>query len=428
MPDFNSGYLYNAFGDDGGAFYNTDYLIIFDLREVLKVSIDMNKLLASYAVNDSTRMRDAVAQFALFDVPDDFTFDEYASYSLFFAVTDSFGITDEMTSLMVLSALHDDVKILEDIQQFNEYLLTDEIELPDDITLDVLLNIFEEYELNDLKSAFEVLYSLHEREGIIDGDPKSAISDFTIGAMSTYDNAYDWFLPFGMKVDWNTTSIQVMPEASVTSIEMPGVDGSIVEDTVYKDRLFNVVMFSEQGMTETEKEALKVKITQVLDATKHQTKKLSLIPSDTSFDVKYEGIANITDGPSYVKATVPLRASAYGYRMFESEVSGNGLINNEGDTPNGPKHTITGPITNPSFRLGDITYKWTGTVPSGSSLVIDHAMMTCYIQNAFGVKTNALRSLEGDFQKIPARTSVALVADSNTVNKITTHWRDRVLW
>lgn len=430
MSNYNSGYIYNADGNENGIFYNMDtYIILINLREVLNVSDSFPKVIASYVLRDRiSNMRDAVIQTAFYGKDEYLKFNDAVRYSALFSVTDAVGITDEISALLVYAALYDKTEIIDEVKQFNKLLIQEQFDATDDINIQTLFELLEKFNLKDLQDYLDIFINTHDHFGLTDGTPKSAISDFIIGSYGDYDTAYDWFIPFNMKVDWNATSIQVMPPAESTTIEMPGIDGSIIENTVYKDRLFQIVAFSEEGLSKEQKEELKSKITEILDSTKHQSKKLTVQASGNSFDVKYDGQANITEGPSYVKATIPLTTSPYGYKAFEGELDGSGLVNNEGDAPVGAKHTIYGPVVNPSFTFGTITYQWTGSVPFGYRLVIDHQMMTCYLQDSFGVKTNAMSGLTGTFQKIPAHASIALTSTGVPESQIITTWRDSVLW
>lgn len=430
MSNYNSGYIYNADGNESGIFYNMDtYIILFNLREVLNVSESLPKVISTYILRERPiKAYDAIVQSALYNIPDKISLSEISQYSALYAITDSVGITDELSALLVLASLYDGYKIIDEVKQLSEFLLDDEFNATDYISIDTFLELIDSFGLNDLYASLATLLSLNDKFGMTDSEPKSVVSDFFIGSVGNLDSTYDWLIPFNLKIDWNTTNIQVMPESSSTIIEMPGVDGSIVESTVYKDRLFQIVAFSDEGLSIQEKESLKSKIAEILDSTKHNTKKLTIEANENSFDVKYDGQAVITEGPSYVKATIPFRTGPYGYKTFEVELYGSGLVYNEGDAPIGVKHTISGPISNPSFILGDIEYSWAGDVPENYTLVIDQQMMTCYLQDEFGTKKNAMASLSGTFQKIPAHNSVALTAIGNLESKIYTTWRDKVLW
>lgn len=218
-------------------------------------------------------------------------------------------------------------------------------------------------------------------------------------------------------------------KAELTEISMPGVDGNLISDTTYRDRIFSIVAFSEQGLTIAEKEDIKRRIVQILDSTKMSSKKLTVQSRSVSFDCRYVNEAKISDGPSFVKAEIDLQVGPYGYSLFPTELHGSGLINNaEGAAPLRVKHTITGPVTNPSFTINGTTYTWRGTVSSGSSLIIDHDNYTCYTVDSLGNKRNVLQFLTGEFTSIPAGGSAVLVAASNTENRIVTEYSTPLLW
>lgn len=426
--------------DSGGFIWNTDKLFkIKYVGETIAITdkdtevADAIKMTARIALREKPlSLTDDGELYAFFKGPgldDKFIMEETdATVSLLFFIAEELGIKDEMTDFVALLAVQEDITLLDELKLFVELLSNETIKMDDIGDLYALYEKMEEFGLVDLKLALQAFYDMYEKFGLTDHEPRTAVSDFMIGAIDTDDRAYDWLIPFGLKIDWGNTNVEVMPEAELTTVEIPGMDGSIVEDTTYKDRIFNIVAYSEMGFTTYQKEQLKKKINRVLDSTKHQTKKLTIQASSTSFDVKYSGQAQIEEGPSYVKATIPFHTGPYGYDMFPYELHGSGLIWNDGDTFLRPVHRIKGPVSNPSFKLGEITYRWSGYVPSGSVLVINHDSMTCYLEDAFGKRKNAMTGFTGKFQAIPVDGSEVLVADSNTENKITTLWRNNLLY
>lgn len=431
MPNWNSGYVFNRNADEFGFFWNgADYLLMINLHETLSSVDNLSLKLARLVLNEKfDDVYEQIVISALTKVNEDFKLEDEMSYGTLFYLADSFGIKDEFSDLIVLAFLHDKIDIIEQAKVLSTYLsMSDNINVADITSVDALLNIVDELGLEDLFHSLKFILTMHDGFNMTDRSPRAAISDFIIGVQDELDKAYDWFIPFGMKVDYGETQIQVIPQAELTTIEMPGIDGSIVEDTVYKDRLFQIVTYSELGLTIQEKEELKGKITDILNSTKNKAKKLTIQDRGVSFDVRYEGKADITEGPSFVKSSIPLRVGAYGYDTFEQEVIGSGLILNNGDAPLGVRHTIDGPITNPTFQMGEITYKYVGTIQTGYSLIIDQNLLTCYLKNPNGIKKNAMSNFSGKFQKIPARTSVALNAGVGLETKLKTEWRNRVLW
>lgn len=432
MANWNSGAIFNQNGANGGFSWNSkDYLFIIQLNEVFFMKENLSEILARHVLYEKgLAVYDILLHTVLFDkIEESFSVKDNAAISILFELAEKIGLKDEITDLSVLAYLHDRLDIVEEIQILAQLVVDDKLSLKDDTSIEAFLKALDEFGLTELKQSILAYIETHDSFGLTDREPRQAISDFLIGAIEDDDRAYDWLIPFNMMVDWGSTKIQVMPEAEITSIEMPGIDGSIVADTVYKDRLFSIVAFSEDGMTLQQKEDLKARITQILDATKHKTKKLTVQARGTTFDVKYEGQADIESGPSFVKGTIPLQVGPYGYSMFPYELYGSGLVDNvNGDTMMRPKHTISGPITNPSFKLGTITYTWIGEVLQGTSLIINHDKYTCYTIDNFGKKKNVLSQLTGDFQEIGAGKSVVLVADDNTEGHILTEWKTPLLW
>lgn len=430
MASFNSGYIFNANGSEGGFFWNgASFTLLINLHETFGCKDNIKEQIVNLILSErSTSVYDAILQMALYHETELFDGIESVTYTRLFEVFDSFGIADELNNLIVLSYLTEKLSLIEDIKTLANILTYDKIEIEDGASLQTFLNMIDSFGLKDLGASLGAIINAYDSFNATDKNPRTAISDFIIGNTGDYDTAYEWLLPFGIKIDKNSSTIQVMPEAEHTAIEMPGVDGSIIEDTVYKDRAFQIVGYSEIGLTIAEKEELKTKIAQILDSTKHQSKKLTVQRSDISFDVRYDGLANIEDGPSFVKATIPFRTTPYGYSLFDQETTGTGLVFNDGDVPVGVKHTIKGPFNNPAFTLNNIQYKWNGDIPNGYSLVIDHGLMTCYLIDGNGNKSNALANLTGKFQKVPARSSVVITAENGLGNQLITSWKNRLLW
>lgn len=425
--------IYNRKGNEGGFTWNSNqYITIHSISETMAVSDNLPVLIATMLISEkSLNVSDKSSLFALFDKIYELALisETDIGTSILFEIADSFGAKDALTDYVVLAFINEKFDMLEDLQHFAEIIANENINVKDIVSLEALMSLMDNMGFEDLSSELFAFFETHDIIGMTDHEPRQAISDFMIGAIEDDDRAYDWLIPFNLRVDWRNTKVQAMPEAELTTIELPGEDGSIIVDSTYKDRLFSIVAFSEDGMTRAEKEDLKARITQILDSTKHKAKKLTYQATDTSFEVRYDGQADIVAGPSYIKATIPLRATAYGKRLFDTELHGSGLVSNiDGDTYLRPKHIISGPVSNPAFKMGEVYYLWSGDVEEGEKLIIDHQTYTCYITDNLGKKINALARLTGDFQGIEAGKSVALVADINTEAHITTEYSPSVLW
>lgn len=429
MANWNSGYNFNATTQDGGFMWNgARNIFLVNLTETFRLVDNILPTLVRLVLTEQAKVRETIAQSAFYGYTERFSATDKMSLSTFFDLMDKLGIKDDVSELTVMAFLQEDLSLVEEIKQLAEVVISDSFAIKDELDVKAFMSLIDSMSLTELEPYMESFLKLNEKAHITDQIPQTAKSDFLIGESNGKDTAYDWFLPFGMKVDWGKSTIQVMPEAELTSIEMPGIDGSIIENTVYKDRLFQIVAYSEQGMTQQEKEDLKREITKVLDLTKEESRKLTVQSREVTFDIKYDGAANITEGPSYVRLTAPFRTPPYGYDMLENVLEGSGLIENKGAIAVGVTHTITGPVSSLAFVLGDIEYTYNGDIESGTQLIINHETYTCYIQDNFGNKTNALANLDGEFQKIPKGQSVVLTVDDDLRSKFITTWTTKRLW
>lgn len=428
--DYNKEYYYNLSLDERGLAYNSyNITLVVNVYETINISDDIKYLAALVALFDSAKFSDFIFNTALFEEIEEFDIQdtEYKNLALF-EISEKLGILDDLEELIVLLNINENVKYLDELKQLNAILSTEEdLGIEDRNSVDALIRVAEENGLTDAAELFALIKDF-ETVQMLDREPRKAISDFMIGHIDNFDTAQLWVSQFEMMFDEKNSNIQIMPQAESTYIEMPGVDGSIPEYTVYKNRFFNLIMYSIDGLTIFEKEQLKKEIVRILDATKNETKKLTFQASETSFDVKYSGLAEIKEGPSYIKAVVPFETAPYGYPLFDNIVTGSGLIVNNGIADVGCVNRISSGAVNPSFQLGQITYRWAGTVPAHSTLVIDHEAYMCYLENADGTKTNVLSQLTGEFQKIKKESSIAITASPSTEAFLETSIKEKVLW
>ena len=302
------------------------------------------------------------------------------------------------------------------------------IDLIDIIQIYATNKILDEFELDDNEKAnLKVQIFKYLTMNMTDKEPKYSASDFYIARSD--DGIFDMLMPFGLIIDYSMTHIGFMPECVDTSTDMQGVDGEIVQDSKYRSRIFDIFAVTQDGLSIKEKYEIKDKIAYILNSVKKNTKTITFSDSETSFDVKYSGLADITtDAPGWMRFELPLKsASSYGYKQFIKDLKGSGLITNDGHIEIGAEHIISGPCNNPSFILGDVEMKWNGNVPDGYSLVINTDNFTCYTINPNGEKENAMYNFNNKFKRIPVG-SIVLKADKNTEGHIFTSWRELVLY
>lgn len=436
MANYNSGKIYNKMANAGGALYNSaTYIVTFKLNDFFNAGDAVTQLLAISIVYESPSIADAVRMSSLYMLNQELRFSQAQTqaYALF-RITDSLGITDTISAMIAALLVNDRFKALDSITRLATLLQAEEsVSLNQINSVRALIRKTESFGLTQLAQLFRAVFAIRDTAHATDTDPKTAIADFIIGDPTQVgegdkDAAFDWIMPFGLMMDWSQSVIPRAPEAESDEIQIAGVDGETLEHTRYRNRQFKVVAWSEDDLTQVEKDALVRQITEILDATKNETKTLTFARTGVSFDVKYDGELGVEEGPSFLRAIIPLTASAYGYNRFEKQLNGSGLIQNSGIARVGVINRIAGECENPSFSMGDVDISWTGTIPAGSYLFIDHGKEVCYLQDSFGVKTNARQYLNGEFVKIPVGGTIIITANSCTEEHLVTTWFDRFLW
>lgn len=427
--DYNKSLKYNFSIPDGGATYNSAGIeVLVNLFETLKFLDSHGKVIVQRLITEKIFLSDFMEWFVFQNESEYFHLDETINNFALFDLIDNQGVSDVFSNLLISLFLLDKQQTVDEIRELNAIIEKEEVfDFTDTPIIEALVKIADEYGLEEAEKILAYI-SQFDTVRATDKEPRKAISDFLIGQVEDYDRAFDWIIPFDMKVNWRDSSIQVMPQTESSYIDMPEKDGSIIENTVYKNRLFSIVAYSELGLSISEKEQLKREIAQILDATKNNPKKLTFMASNMSFDVQYSGSAEITEGPSFVKATIPFESAPYGYPLFDQEVYGTGLLVNDGDEDSGCVHKISSGAVNPSWQLGTITYTWSGTVPEDTTLFVDHNNYTCYLETVEGTRTNVIDKLTGEFQTIPKASSVAITALRNTGDYLITTLKEKILW
>ena len=437
MANYNSGLIYNKMPNDGGLIYNGGiYVVTFRLSDEFWSSDNVTHLYCISVVYESARATDArllTTRYLLTDEVE--ASDSTATAHAMFRLTESLRITDAFSAILASLLVNDRFKVLDSITRLAAIVASGEdLFLQETPTLRSLIKKLDSFGMSDLSTMFQTLMIRDMIYASDSGDPATAIADFIIGdpaqvgESGEIDAAFDWIFPFGLMVDWNNSVFQRAPEAESDEIQIAGVDGETLEHTRYRNRPFKVVAWSEDNLTQQEKDALVRQITEILDATKNETKTLTFARTGVSFDVKYDGELSVEEGPSFIRATIPLNASAYGKNRFGKELSGSGLIQNSGIARIGVVNKIAGECVNPSFAMGDVDISWTGTVPAGSYLYIDHGKEVCYLEDPFGNKTNARKYMSGEFVKVPVGGTIIITANDCTESHLVTTWYDKFLW
>ena len=438
MANYNTGKVYNKLASAGGTLYNSaTYVVTFRLNDFFNAGDAVTRLLAISVVYETPSLADAVRASALYMLTGEMRFTQVdPTASALFRITDSLGVTDTISTMIAALLINDRFNALDSITRFATLLQAEEnVSLNQISSVRALIHKAESFGLTQLAQLFNAVFAIHDSAYATDSDdPKTAIADFIIGDPaqvgegSNRDAAFDWIMPFGLMMDWNQSIIPRAPEAESDEIQIDGVSGEELRNTRYRNRPFKIVAWSDDDLTQAQKDDLVRQITEILDATREETKTLTFARTGVSFDVKYDGELGVEEGPNFLRATIPLSASAYGYNRFEKQLNGSGLIQNAGIARVGVINRIAGECVNPSFSMGDVDLLWTGTVPANSYLYIDHGKEVCYLEDSFGNKTNARQYLNGEFVKIPVGGTIIITANDCTEQHLVTTWYDKFLW
>ncbi len=254
--------------------------------------------------------------------------------------------------------------------------------------------------------------------------------NFTIGRVGDTDPRI-YFMPFGLIVNTDETNFPAIPVAENVIVNIPGVDGEIVKDTKYLNRVFSVVAVSYAGRTFEQREKIKRDLVFALDSTKDKYQNFVFTKAGIMFKVKYSGSAEILDEYNMIKVSIPFETQPYGTLVAPVAFHGNGMIDNKGHADIGFTATIGEGVVTPNFTVGDVEFKWDSTVPTGYSLVIDAVEDRCYLLGIDGSQINAMRYLSKGylFTKISKTKSYAVTAlNAETEANMLVQYNPMFLW
>lgn len=220
-----------------------------------------------------------------------------------------------------------------------------------------------------------------------------------------------------------------MPEAVQTTVKIAGKDGDLVLDSSYNSQDFQVIMFTDEGLTPEQKEKERIFINRIFNAMKKNSKTFAFEQSQKFYKVLYSGILEETNYPQHMMFTIPLKSSKpYAYKMSSSYLLGNDTKTSETIEPVGFTCTIYGPALNPIISLNDYAMEFDNTISKGSKLIIDTNNSTAVLVNSKGIETNAMRYYNHQFPKIMEGENVLKVLSGiDNPNNVFISWYDLTL-
>ena len=272
------------------------------------------------------------------------------------------------------------------------------------------------------------IFCTNEITPTLEVETSKLVDDFDFYISS---NGYLVFPQYNKKYLTNMSEnvILNMPEAVQTTVKIAGKDGDLVLDSSYNSQDFQVVMFTDEGLTPEQKEKERIFINRIFNAMKKNSKTFAFEQSQKFYKVLYSGILEETNYPQHMMFTIPLKSSKpYAYKMSSSYLLGNDTKTSETIEPVGFICTINGPALNPIISFNDYSMEFDNTISEGSKLIIDTNNSTAVLVNSNGIETNAMRYYNHQFPKIMEGENVLKVLSGiDNPNNVFISWYDLTL-
>lgn len=227
-------------------------------------------------------------------------------------------------------------------------------------------------------------------------------------------------------IDFSISNIPSMPEATETTVRIPGKNGDMVLSTIYEPISFEIVCYTEQNLTPEEKTIEENKITNFINNMKDTFKRFAIEKNNKFYNVKYNGALTVTNFPTFLRFSIPFKSSlSYAMDINKKKIIGNNSLISDTIAPVGPIITIKNAAQSPIIALNDYQIKYSQSIFDGQKLVIDCNKSTITLIDANGTKTNAMRYYNHQFPKIQKGINVLKVQSGiNDETQISVEWYD----
>lgn len=336
----------------------------------------------------------------------------YNSAPFIIVVLDSGFVLDDVYNIVSGIYQTDDAEAFDSITLATNINLTDQsISTIDSVTLSANINV------PDTGSSSDSLPFIKASIPIQDtgfGTDKINI----VGAYFVIDSN-NVLQPLGVLV-LKDSRLELLPSTRDITDEIPGMNGEFDFGTEFNSRAFDLHVATDEGYTPLEKAHLQRLFAKYLDPTKGAKTLIFSDDIEKTYAVKYSGKIDITQYPSWFEFTLPFKMSnPFIAGSFEKILTGSGTLVNNGTFETSLTIEITGPSTNPSLTVGGHLLSYTGSIPSGQTLVINSNGGTGTVKLG---EVNAMSGYNGVFPSLsPGSTNVS--AGSN----VTIRWKDKWL-
>ena len=183
------------------------------------------------------------------------------------------------------------------------------------------------------------------------------------------DNCTNYLQPFGIVIDFNSSTIPYLPSSRETSQQIAGLDGEVLLDMKYNAREFVFSCFTQNDLDYSQREELSHKTAAYLDLISgnkqryflYKSKLFRVCAKDTSFNF----------APSYLKLDTTLKCYDCFAVSAAKEIIGKGNMINNGDRETYPVLYLYGALNNPTIKINDKEYQIAIDTQDGDITEID---------------------------------------------------------
>ena len=227
-------------------------------------------------------------------------------------------------------------------------------------------------------------------------------------------------------IDLNESNIPIMPEATESSVKAAGRDGDIVLNTTYEPITFDIVCYTEDNLTYSEKINAEKNMNRFLNSIKNKTIEIAFEKNNSFYKVKYSGALVTTNFPKHLKFAIPLKSSdSYGKDLIQKSIVGNDTGESNTIEEVGAVFVIKGPALNPIISLNDYSMEYTTSILEGARVEIDSNKSTITNINNDGVKTNVMKYYNHQFPKIQNGTNtLKILSGIDNDKNVIVMWND----
>lgn len=230
-------------------------------------------------------------------------------------------------------------------------------------------------------------------------------------------------------IDPSESDLSTMPSTSDSSVKIAGRDGDVVLSTTYEPILFNIVCYTEDNLTATQKISEENKIKAFLNNIKNHTIRLGMEDRNIFYNVKYSGSLTVVRYPKSLRFSIPLKSSnSYGKEITTKKIIGNNSEDSNTIKEVGAKFTIFGPASSPSISFNGYVMEFNSNIEAGTKLIIDSSRSTITSINELGRKTNQMPYYNHQFPKIQNGTNtLQIISGIDDEEQVTVEWNDLTL-